>query len=84
MSFSNVDGNCLDSQTRAGYGGILRNDAGFNLSGFSDYISNSSDIMYDELYAFYHGVLLTKDMGITNLFCCYDSLHISTSSKIPP
>jgi len=31
--------------------------------------------MYAELYAFYHVLLLTKDMGITNLFCYYDSLH---------
>jgi hypothetical protein len=31
----NVDGSCLGSPTRTGYGGILRNVAGFYLSGFS-------------------------------------------------
>jgi hypothetical protein len=40
----NVDGSCLGSPTIAGYGGILRNYAGFFLSGFYGYIQNSSDI----------------------------------------
>jgi len=71
----NVDGSCLGSSTRVGYGGLLRNDEGFYLSGFSGYIPNSSDIMYVELYAIFHGLLLTKDMGITNLVCYSDSLH---------
>ena len=31
------------------------------------------DIMYDELYAIYHGFLLTKDMSIINVVCY--SLH---------
>lgn len=71
----NVDGTCLDSPTRAGYGGILRNNASVYLSGFSGYIPNSSDILYVELYAIYHGLLLAKDMSITNLVCYSDSLH---------
>jgi len=41
----NVDGSCLGSPIRAGYGGILRNYAGFFSSGFSGYIQNSSDIL---------------------------------------
>jgi hypothetical protein len=30
----NIDGNCLDSQTRVGYGGILRNDVGSTFQDF--------------------------------------------------
>jgi len=71
----NIDGSCLGSPTRAGYGGVLRNYASFYLSGFSGYIQNSSDIMYVELYAIYQGLLLAKNMGISNLVCYYDSLH---------
>jgi len=42
--FLNVDGSCLGSPIRVGFGGVLRNNnAGFYLSGFSDYIHNSSD-----------------------------------------
>jgi hypothetical protein len=49
----NVDGSCLGTPLRAGFGGVIQNDAGFYLSGFSGYISDSSDILYVELYAIY-------------------------------
>jgi len=42
----NVDGSCLGSPTRDGYGEVLRNYASFYLSRFSGYIQNSSDIMF--------------------------------------
>jgi len=54
-----------------GFGGVLRNDTGFYLSGFSDYIQSSSDI----LHAIYRGLLLSKDMNIIDLVCYSDSLH---------
>jgi len=60
----NVDGSCFGSRMRADYGGILRNYAGFFLSGFSGYIQNSSDILYAELYAIYKDLLLAKEMSI--------------------
>jgi len=71
----NVDGSCLGSPIRAGYGGILRNDAGFFLLGFTGYIQNSSDILYAELYSIYKGLLLAKEMGVTDFVCYSDSLH---------
>jgi len=80
----NVDGSCLGSPIRAGYGGILRNDAGFFLSGFSGYIQNSSDILYAELYAIYKGLLLAKEMGITDFVCYSDSLHCINILNGPP
>jgi len=70
----NIDGSCLVSPIRAGYGGVLINDAGFYLSGFSGYIHNSSDILYAELYAIYQGLLLAKDKCIVDLICYFDSL----------
>jgi ribonuclease HI len=70
----NVDGSCLGSPARTGYGGILRNDAGFYLSGFSGYLHGSSDILYAELYAIYQGLSLAKEKGIVNLICYSDSL----------
>ncbi|XP_024640640.1 uncharacterized protein [Medicago truncatula] len=71
----NVDGSCIGSPTIASYGGILRNYAGFFLSGFYGYIQNSSDILYAELYVIYKGLLLAKEMGITDFVCYSDSLH---------
>lgn len=53
----NVDGSCLGSPIRAGFGGVLRNYASFYLSGFSGYIHNSSDILQVELLAIYQGLL---------------------------
>ena len=71
----NVGGGCLGSPVRAGYGGVLRNDADFYLSGFSGYIHGSSDIMFVELYAIYKGFLLAKDLNFIDLICYSDSLH---------
>ncbi|GAU40444.1 hypothetical protein TSUD_397630 [Trifolium subterraneum] len=70
----NVDGSCLDSPVRAGYGGIIRNDSGFYLSGFSGFIRESSDILLAELYAIYQGLTLAKDLAIDELVCYSDSL----------
>ncbi|GAU50506.1 hypothetical protein TSUD_409810 [Trifolium subterraneum] len=71
----NVDGSCLGSPVRSGFGGIFRNDSGFYLSGFSGFIQGSSDIMLAELYAIYHGLSLAKDMEINEFVCYSDSLH---------
>jgi len=80
----NVDGSCLGSPIRAGYGGILRSYAGFFLSAFSGYIQNSSDILYVELYAIYKGLFLVKEMGITDFVCYSNSLHCINILKGPP
>jgi len=79
----NVDGSCLGSPARNGFGGVLWNGVGIYLSGFSGYIHNISDILYAELFAIYHGLLLTKDMGITALVCYSDSLHCINTIKEP-
>ena len=60
---------------RAGYGGIIQNNASFYLSSFSGYIHDSSDILYVELYAIYQGLTLAKSLDIVDLVCYSDSLH---------
>jgi len=70
----NVDGSCTGSPIRTGFGGIIRNNHGFYLNGFSGHIPHSSDILLAELTAIYHGLRLAIDMGLDDLVCYSDSL----------
>ncbi|XP_045797947.1 uncharacterized protein LOC123892169 [Trifolium pratense] len=79
----NVDGSCLGSPARSGFGGIIRNTFGHYLAGFSGYIQGSSDILYAELYAIYKGLLLAINMSIDELVCYSDSLHCINLIKGP-
>jgi ribonuclease HI len=79
----NVDGSCLGSPTRAGYGGLLRNYAGYYLSVFSGYIHNSTDILYAELFAIYQGLLLAKEKNVAKIVCYSDSMHCINLIKGP-
>jgi len=79
----NVDGSCMGTPVRAGFGGVIRNYARFYLSGFSGYIHDSSDILYDELYAIYQGLILAKSLNIIELVCYSDSLHCINLLKGP-
>jgi ribonuclease HI len=69
-----VDGSCHDSPIRSGFGGILRNNAGFFLSAFSGFIPGSDDIIHAELSAIYHGLIIAKNLGFAELVCYSDSL----------
>lgn len=79
----NIDGSCLGTPLRASFGGVIRNDAGFYLSSFSGYISDSSDISYDELYSIYQGLILARNLNIDDLVCYSDSLHHINLLKSP-
>jgi len=79
----NVDGSCLGSPPRAGYGGLLQNNAGYYLSEFSGYIHNSTVILYAELFAIYQGLLLAKENNVADLVCYSDSMHCINSIKGP-
>jgi len=79
----NVDGSCLGIPLRAGFGGVIRNDAGFYLSGFLEYIPDSSDILYVELYAIYRGLILARNLNIEVLVCYNDSMHCINLLKGP-
>jgi ribonuclease HI len=78
-----MDGSCLGSPVRCGFGGIIRNTFGHYLAGFSDFIQGSSDILLAELYAIYKGLFLAKDMNIDELICYSDSLHCVNLIKGP-
>jgi hypothetical protein len=41
----NVDGSCLGSPVRAGFGEVIRNDSGYYLSGFPGFVQAFSDIL---------------------------------------
>lgn len=70
----NVDGSCLGAPIRAGYGGILRNSAGFFLQGFSGFIEATTDILFAELTAIHKGLLMAAENGIEEMICYTDSL----------
>jgi len=69
----NIDGSCLGTQIRAGYGGLIRNNAGLFLKGFSGYIQASTCILLSELTTIHMGLSLAADMGIEDLVCFSDS-----------
>jgi ribonuclease HI len=70
----NVDGSCIGSPSRTGFGGLIRNSAGFYLMGFSGSLPSSSDILEAELTAILHGLTIAKDMEFVELICYSDSL----------
>lgn len=79
----NVDGSCMGTPVRAGFGGVIRNNVGFYLLDFSGYIQDSSDILSAELYAIYQGLILAKILNIIELVCYSDSLHYINLLKGP-
>ena len=70
----NVDGSCLGTPTRASYGGVIRNSACFDISGFSGYLAATSDILFAELSAIHCGLLLAVEAGIEEMVCYSDSM----------
>jgi len=70
----NVDGSCLGSPIRAGYGGIICNSAGFFLEGFSGFIATTTDILFAELTTIHKGMLLAVEKGIDVMVCYSYSL----------
>ena len=69
----NVDGSCLGTPIRAGYGGLIRNNAGLFLKGFFGFIQASMCILLAELTSIHKGFHLAVDMGIKDLVCFSDS-----------
>ncbi|MCH80847.1 replication protein A1-like protein, partial [Trifolium medium] len=69
----NIDGSCLGSPIRAGFGGIFRNNVGYYLSGFSGFIHDSSDSLLAALYAIFHVLIQDiKDLlSHSNITVCY-------------
>jgi len=80
----NVDGSCLGNPQRCGFGGLLRNNAGFFISGFSGYIAISTDILLAELFAIFHGLQMVSALGIFDFVCYSDSLLSVSLINGPP
>ena len=70
-----VDRSCRGNPPRTGFGGLLRNNNGFFISGFSRFIANSFDILFTELFAIFNGLCMVNTLGITDFVCYSDSLH---------
>jgi hypothetical protein len=51
----NADGSCLGNPQRTGFWGLIRNNVGFFISGFSGHIDHSDDILFAELHAHSYG-----------------------------
>ncbi|AES92101.1 hypothetical protein MTR_4g124240 [Medicago truncatula] len=63
----NVDGSCLGSPIKTGFGGVLRADAGIFLLCFFSCIPGSYDILLGEIFVIYHGLIMAKDLGYVDL-----------------
>lgn len=77
----NVDGSCLGTPIRAGFGGLIRNSDGYYLTCFSGFIPSSSDILQAELTAIHTGLSFAINFGFAPLACYTDSLLAITSIK---
>jgi len=70
----NMDGNCHKTPTRTGFGGVLRNDPGLFIVGFSSFIPDSCDILLAELSAISHSITMANNLGYAEFACYFDSL----------
>jgi len=68
----NVDGSSLSNPGRSGFGGLIRNNNGDWLLGFSGFCSITS-CLAAELYAIFHGLRIAYDAGHMNIILESDS-----------
>jgi ribonuclease HI len=73
----NVDGSLLSSIHTAGFGGLLRDNAGAFLGGFYG-AADQPNILYAEIMAILHGLELCWNKGFRNVACFSDSLQAIT------
>ena len=71
----NTDGSAIGSTGRAGGGGVIRDHNGQWLKGFARPIGDSNSCMA-ELWALRDGLLLAKEMGLSNLIIELDALSV--------
>lgn len=69
-----MDGSCHNTQTRTEFSGVLQNDPGLFLAGFSCFIQGLDDILLAELSAIYRSISMAKDMGYGEFSFYSDSL----------
>ena len=81
----NVDGSAMNNLRHAGFGGVIRNDVGEWVIGFSGYPSSSTNL-HAELKAVWFGLQLAWDRGCRYLVCHSDSttaIHL-VLQDVPP
>jgi ribonuclease HI len=76
----NVDGSLLGSVHTAGFGGLIRNNAGEFLGGFYG-SATQPNILHAEIMAILHGLELCWSKGYRNVACLSDSLQAVTLIK---
>ncbi|KAJ1379445.1 Ribonuclease H domain [Sesbania bispinosa] len=70
----NTDGSRSSSSQRLGFGGVIRNDSGDWIIGFSGN-GGTGYILKAELLAIFHGLSLSWDRGYRKIICESDSLE---------
>lgn len=80
----NVDGICIGNPQRTGFGGLLRNNAGLFISGFSGYTADSFDVLLAKLHAIYQGLRMVRALGFSDVMCYSNSLHSINLINGPP
>jgi len=70
----NVDGSCNGVPIRTGFRGVIRNNSGNLIFGFSSFINNSQDIMFAELTTLHQGLILAISLNCDDLACYSNSL----------
>ena len=81
----NTDGSCLGNPRKAGFGGLLRDDQGAWIHGFSAKI-DIIDVLAAELHAMRFGLSLAWDLGHRNILCEIDSkeaVRLTTADAFP-
>lgn len=78
-----VDGSVLGTPSRGGYGGCLRSFEGGWLRGFFGF-QPTSDILFLELLAIFHGLTMAWELGYRIVECQSDSLHAVSLVLAPP
>ena len=79
----NTDGSALGNPGRAGGGGVIRNHLGHWIKGFSRALGTTNSFIA-ELWALRDGLIMSKELGISNLIVELDALsviHMLSSDK---
>ena len=82
----NTDGSALGNPGRAGGGGVIRDHLGHWIKGFSRALGTTNSFIA-ELWALKDGLIIFKDLGLSNLIVELDALsviHMLSSDKPCP
>ena len=82
----NTDGSALGNPGRAGGGGVIRDHLGHWIKGFSRALGTTNSFIA-ELWALRDGLIIFKDLGLSNLIVELDALsviHMLSSDKSCP